>query len=174
MAKVISSPHAHQQPWAGDRFLLVGPLPLTFTQCFSGDTYVRYLMPSLDASLQTIRMVAAEAAASLKAAAGRTGKAILRPKRLEAKAEGVTRTEQWVSFFFLLMVLPANFAIIVAFNEVASAVFGASDYGDGDPNMGVIGFLITFLTLGAVVISAWAWFQFVRTSGFGLLRWDES
>lgn len=100
-----------------------------------------------------------------------TLKRIATPKRLEKHADGATRTGQILSLLFLGPVIVANLAVIVALNGVMSDIFGTSDYGEAQT--GIVGWLVTGITGGAFLFSAYCWFQFVRSAGFGWFNFDD-
>lgn len=97
-------------------------------------------------------------------------KRLATPKALEKKVDAATRVGQILALFFLGPVILVSLALIVALNDVMSGVFGLSDYGESQG--GIIGWLITAITGGAFLLAAYAWFQFVRTAGFGWFNTD--
>lgn len=99
-------------------------------------------------------------------------KRLATPKRLQKHVDGATRMGQILSFVFLGPVIVVSLALIVALNGVMSEVFGLSDYGES-PQQGIVAWLITGITGGAFLLAAYAWFQFVRTAGFGWFNFDD-
>lgn len=97
---------------------------------------------------------------------------ILRPKRFERFVEE-GNPDEWTSQIVALMTLPMviviSLVMIVVVNDVATDVFGGSVYQDSNQE-NIVGWLITALTGGMVILAAWTWFQFVRTSGFGFFK----
>lgn len=96
---------------------------------------------------------------------------VARPKRLE-RFEGVTRPGQVLAFLFVGPIIVVALALIVALNQVMAGVF-ATGWSPDDPFTGPFGWLITALTLGAFILAAYTWFQFVRTAGFGFFTWGD-
>lgn len=94
------------------------------------------------------------------------------PKRLEAVTAGATRTSQVMALLFLPVVIVVSFALLQAFNNLMGDVFTGGGWTSTDPQTGLFAWLITFITLGALVVVAWAWFQFVKTGGFGMFKVD--
>lgn len=96
---------------------------------------------------------------------------LLTPAFVEEHVEDVTRTGQVLAFFFVPVVVMVNLELIVVLNQLITELLGARPLGAGqDP---IFAWLVTTLTAGAYVLSAWAWFQFVRTGGFGLFTWND-
>lgn len=74
------------------------------------------------------------------------------------------------AFFVVPVIVILSFALVQALNETMTSIFGG--YDAVDRQTPIFGFLVTGITLGAFVFSAWLWFQFVRTAGFGVFQWD--
>lgn len=91
---------------------------------------------------------------------------VLRPKYLKKYADGSTRASQILALFFLGPLIVVSLALIVALNQTMAGVFGSA-WNSADPFSGPTAWLITAITLGALIMAAYTWFQFVRTSGFG-------
>lgn len=122
-------------------------------------------MPSLSASVAQVRQLVQEFAREAKKAAKATTRRAITPKFLESKVEGSTRAGQVTATLFLPFVIVVSFVVVRVINEIMVGVLGAGTI-TGE-QFSITAFLVTFLTLGALVIVAWGWFQFVRTSGFG-------
>lgn len=93
---------------------------------------------------------------------------VARPKKFEQFSQGIERIEQVVALCFLGPVIVINLVGIQVMNNLMADVLltgsGAASFND------IFAFLVTFATLGMVIMSGWAWFQFVRTAGFGMFR----
>lgn len=98
-------------------------------------------------------------------------KRVATPKLVAKHVDGATRVGQVLSLIFLGPVIVVSLALIVAINGVMSGIFGVSDYGESQT--GIVGWLITGITGGAFLLAAYAWFQFVRTAGFGWFNFDD-
>jgi len=96
---------------------------------------------------------------------------VARPKRLEAVSLGATRTGQFMAAMFLGPLIVVSLALIVVFNNLMSDVFVGNDPVDTQ-HSGMVAFVMTAITLGAFIAAAWAWFQWVRTAGFGFFSWE--
>lgn len=122
-------------------------------------------MPSLQASIAQVRQLAQEAAREAKKAAQEVGRRTITPKFLESKVEGTTRAGQVTAAVVLPFVIVVSLVIVQVMNEIMTGVLGSGSI-TGE-QFSITAFLVTALTLGALIIVAWGWFQFVRTSGFG-------
>lgn len=91
---------------------------------------------------------------------------IIRPKRLERVSDGATRTGQIVALCLLGPLIMVSLALIVVLNQLMADVFGDSPVDSSQSD--IVAFMITGITLGALMMAAWTWFQWVRTGGFGL------
>ena len=100
-----------------------------------------------------------------------TGLRILRPKKFEKWTEGgEDRAMQILALTVLPCVIVVSLVLIVAMNEVLAGLFGVSEYDEAQG--GIVGWFITAVTGGAFILAAWSWFQWVRTYGFGIFRWN--
>lgn len=98
------------------------------------------------------------------------GKRILRPRVFEKWTDGPEdRLMQVLSLLLVPMVIVVSLVVIVAINETLAGLFGVSEYNETQE--GIVGWFITGMTAGFFILAAWAWFQFVRTYGFGIFRW---
>lgn len=94
---------------------------------------------------------------------------IAKPKFLEKKIDGATRSGQILSLIMLGPLIVVSLALIQVLNELMADIFGANDLGD---QTSLIGWLITAITAGLFLLAAYSWFMWVRTSGFGYLSYD--
>lgn len=101
-------------------------------------------------------------------AATRATQAVLRPSRLEEAANAATRVGQVVALLFVPIWVIVSLSLITAANNVLADIFGVTDYGAGQNE--IVGFLVTGITLGALMLAMWSWFQWVRTAGFGFFK----
>lgn len=97
------------------------------------------------------------------------GRFVLNPPQLERLTDASTRVTQIVALCFLPVVIIVSFELITAAHAVISGIFGANP--PTGAQFDIIGFLLTAITAGMLILAAWTWFQFVRTSGFGLFAW---
>lgn len=124
---------------------------------------------------RSIRSIAAQLRAALPgvvAQVRRDAKAaaekVAKPEKLQGLADGATRTGQVMAALLLGPVIVVNLVIITVFGDVMTGVFGGISLDS--TQTGIFAFLITAILLGTLVLSAWAWFQWVRTSGFGAFQ----
>lgn len=97
---------------------------------------------------------------------------ILRPESFKKWTDGPEdRMMQILSLFLIGPVIVVSLVCIVVINETMSELFGISNY-DNNSQAGIIGWFVTAVTGGLFLLAAWSWFQFVRTYGFGIFRWD--
>lgn len=96
--------------------------------------------------------------------------AVVNPKFVQAKLDGVERFGQWLAVATLPVVVVISFAVMTVINQLMGQVMGDWDVNDQTP---ILGWLVTFLTLGMFVLFAYGWFQYVRTAGFGFLSWRD-
>lgn len=122
-------------------------------------------MPNFGASLETVRQIAAETVREARKAAAETSRKAVTPKFLEGKVEGSTRAGQVIAAVFLPFVIVVSLVIVTVINNLMANVLGSGTI-TGE-QFTISAFLVTALTLGALIMVAWGWFQFVRTSGFG-------
>lgn len=126
-------------------------------------------MASVAATLENLKQSTQAAVRLSKESAKSVGESIKRPKKLQAAADGATRTGQIIALFMLGPVIVVNLTIIEVVHLLMADVILGADLGDQLP---ILSFLITFITLGLLVVCAWGWFQFVRTAGFGGFSFD--
>lgn len=116
------------------------------------------------------RFIAAELKRQGIEAANEAVDRAITPRRLERHIDGATRTGQVVAFFFLGPIIVASLPIIVVLNQLMTDLLGVRTLTGGqDP---IFAWLVTAITGGALIVAAWAWFQFVRTAGFGAFSLD--
>lgn len=94
------------------------------------------------------------------------GRRIVKPLRLE-RFEDVSRASQWIAAFALPFFIIPNLVFVVAFKELLEDIL-LQTITDGQ--LVIMEFLVTALTLAAFIFSAWLWFQWVRTGGFGIVE----
>lgn len=122
-------------------------------------------MPSVKATAAQARQLAAEFLHEVRKTSGATTRAVVKPKVLEPVAEGATRAGQVTAGLFLPFIIVVSFTILKVMNNLMANVLGGG-LVSGD-QLTITSFLVTFLTLGLLIIAAWGWFQWVRTAGFG-------
>ena len=100
------------------------------------------------------------------------GLRILRPKKFDKfiRDPAEDRVSQILALLFVPIIIIVSLVAIVAMNEVMSEIFGVSDTDEAQTSL--FGWFITGITGGLFLLAAWTWFQFVRTSGFGLFRFE--
>lgn len=96
---------------------------------------------------------------------------ILRPEKLSKYDEMITRTGQWLAALFLGPVIVVSFTLITVLNQLMASILAGSTHPEAQE--GIVAFLVTGITLGALVLAAWTWFQFVRTAGFGFFTFED-
>ena len=101
----------------------------------------------------------------IREAGAKARSGIVTPKFLSGKVDGATRTGQIIALLVLPFLIVVTLTIIRVINEVMTGVLGAGAL-EGE-QLTITSFLVTALTLGCLIIGAWGWFQWVRTSGFG-------
>ena len=102
------------------------------------------------------------------------GKRVISPRSFEkfrSEDPAVDRPLQILSLLVLPVFIVVSLVIIVVINEVMAEVFGLSNY-ESISQQGIMGWFITGVTGGLFLLAAWSWFQFVRTCGFGIFRFD--
>lgn len=127
-------------------------------------------MPSAQATAQVIKEAVQEFLRELRSTANQTGTAIIRPRFLQTAADGATRTGQVICFFLLGPIILVSITLIEVLNQLMAGVLGTGLIEGGQ--LTITGFVITALTLTFLVVFAWGWFQWVRTAGFGVFKWD--
>lgn len=88
------------------------------------------------------------------------------PKFL-ANLPEVTRASQWLAGLTLPIFIIVTLVIDVATLQVLTDVF-LQDPAIASDQLPIMQFLVTAIGLGIYILSAWAWFLFVKTGGFGL------
>lgn len=97
---------------------------------------------------------------------------VMKPKSFEKWTRGPEdRLMQVVALLVVPFVIVVSFVVIVALNEVMSELFGLSEF-ESATQQGIVGWFVTGVTAGLLILAAWSWFQFVRTYGFGIFRWN--
>jgi len=127
-------------------------------------------MVSVEATVAQLKQFTQEAVAEAKAAAAKVRAQVVTPKRFEKAADGATRSGQAIALLLVGPMVVVSLTIIKVINGIMGDVLGAGTIAAGQVD--AITFLVTFLTLGLLVICAWGWFQFVRTAGFGAFTHD--
>lgn len=79
----------------------------------------------------------------------------------------VSRGSQALAGALLPILILASLAIVEAAVGVIASVFLQQDLGD---QAGIMGFIVTALAALLFCVTAWGWFQWVRTGGFGLFE----
>lgn len=97
---------------------------------------------------------------------------VYKPKAFEKWTDGPEdRMMQVLSLFLIGPVIVVSLVCIVVINEVMAEIFGLSSF-ESLTQQGLMGWFVTGITAGMFILAAWSWFQFVRTYGFGIFRWD--
>lgn len=122
-------------------------------------------MPTWSATKANVRQLLVEFLRQARSTASLAKDQVLRPSKLEAAADGATRTGQVVAVLFLPFLIVVSLTIITVINNLMAGVLGAGTI-EGE-QLSIVAFLITAITLGCLMIVAWGWFQWVRTAGFG-------
>lgn len=124
-------------------------------------------MPPIGDRIDTFRSRARGKARAVRDSSGvlkeSARKAIVDPDWLEKFSARVTRTEQVTALFFVGPIVVISLTIIVALNELMQETFLANSTVE----IVRMQWFVTFFTGGLFIMSAWGWFQFVRTGGFG-------
>lgn len=128
-------------------------------------------MPSAAATASNIRQRFSEALADAKESSAFALEQIITPTKLQKAADGATRTGQVIAAVVLGPVIMVSLVIIRVINDLMTSVLGAGDFGAADTSAAA--FIITFLTLGILIIFVWGWFQFVRTAAFGGFNFND-
>lgn len=96
---------------------------------------------------------------------------VITPRKLKDKADAATRTGQIVALFLLGPFIVVSLQLIVVLNQLMTDLLGVQPLGGGqDP---IFAWLVTAITGGAFLLAAWAWFQYVRTAGFGVFLLED-
>ena len=127
-------------------------------------------MPSRQASLLQLREAFQAFGSELKESGRATGRAIIKPAKLQPAADGATRAGQAIALLVLGPIIMVSLTLIQVLNQLMADVLGTGLI-EGD-QLTITGFIITALTLTVLIIVAWGWFQFVRTAGFGAFNHD--
>lgn len=90
------------------------------------------------------------------------------PGFLRDRADTSTRVSQLMAALMLGPFIVVNLAIIRVIADLMTGVFGPSELDS--THTGIIAWMITAIILGTLILSAWAWFQWVRTGGFGVFN----
>lgn len=125
-------------------------------------------MPSVKASAAQVRQLAADFLNEARKTGAAATQQVAKPKVIEDLADGATRAGQAVAVMFLPFVIVVSFTILLVINNVMANVLGGGLISG--EQLTITAFLVTFLTLGLLIIVAWGWFQFVRTAGFGAFK----
>ena len=122
-------------------------------------------MPSARALSRQLRQASVEFFRGSKKAVAAARGSVITPKFLEDHVEGATRAGQVTAALFLPFIIVVSLTIIRVINQIMAGVLGAGLIGG--EQFSITAFLVTFITMGTLIIAAWSWFQWVRTSGFG-------
>lgn len=120
----------------------------------------------------SVKMMLSETVAELKRTLRRDlpeiGSRIAKPEKFESFADGATRTGQIMAALMLGPLIVVNLVIIRVISGIIESVFGGISLGVTQTP--IFAWLFTAVILGILIFSAWVWFQWVRTSGFGVFE----
>lgn len=128
-------------------------------------------MPSAAATLENLRQQVALFRSEIRKGFRTVGGQIARPARLQAAADGATRTGQVLALFMLGPIIMVSLVLVEVVHTLMADVLLSQDIATSQ--VPILSFLVTFLTLALLCIVAWGWFQFVRTAGFGRFNFDD-
>ncbi len=89
---------------------------------------------------------------------------LLSPEWVRQHEDDATRPGQWMAFALLGLIVPVTFTVLLLLHRIMVILVGLF-FEDNLLDTALS--LITVLDLAAFIFSAWLWFVFVRTAGFG-------